>query len=170
MRQILRLSTILPMFFAVVAGVLLFLISQGVQRAEGDVQRLQNVVSHEEKTIHVLRAEWDYLNSPMRLEKMASEYLGMTSPGIQNVIDNGRGLPDYIAPVIPVKKPNLLLRDAVFQIPSEEKNDVAAISAPHDVSGDTISVVPRPISPPPYLRRQSFDSLINDLSKRGGRQ
>lgn len=170
MRHIFRISTILSMLFAVIAGVSLFLVSQGVQRAEDDVRHLQNAVNNEEKTIHVLRAEWDYLNSPVRLEKMASEYLGMASPGIQNVIDSGRVLPDYIAPVVPVRRPESFLKDAVFQAPAEEKNNVPVVLVPLDISEGADSPAPRPVSPPPYLRRQSFDSLINDLSKRGGRQ
>lgn len=62
--------------------VLLFLLAFAVFQVEHSVQALKsefNDINRQiiasQKTIHVLRAEWTYLNQPERLREMAGKYL-----------------------------------------------------------------------------------------------
>lgn len=72
-----RLSIFAVVLAVTGAGVLLFQTSQGVQQKEAELVSLQQAVEKERKEIRVLRAEWDYLNRPDRLEALAAGYLGM---------------------------------------------------------------------------------------------
>jgi len=101
-----RLSTVLAIGGAVAAGALLFWTSQHVQQSENRLANLKQAVQSEEQSIRVLRAEWDYLNRPDRLEALAAEHLQITAPEAQlNMVEDAAALPDHVAPVIPGHKP-----------------------------------------------------------------
>jgi len=75
--KLFRISTLLSFALAVMAGAVLFRVSQNVQQAEDNLAHLKKEITYEEKTIHVLQAEWAYLNRPARLEKLAGEHLDL---------------------------------------------------------------------------------------------
>ena len=72
-----RLGTILWLSFALVAGVGLFQVKYEVQALEKDLTRLHRQILHDQEAIHVLRAEWSYLNEPARLTQLARRHLDM---------------------------------------------------------------------------------------------
>lgn len=76
----LRISVVISIIAAIAIGTALFRISQRVQSAESDLHQLTEAVTRERQTIRVLKAEWDYLNRPDRLENLARTHLGMVSP------------------------------------------------------------------------------------------
>lgn len=93
-----RLSTIALVLIAALAGVMLFRISERVQTAEDNLSRMQEAAAKESETIRVLRAEWDYLNRPDRLESLAHTHLGMGKPGVKQVMTDGGDLPPVAPP------------------------------------------------------------------------
>lgn len=100
------LPTVLSVVGAIAAGALLFWTSQSVQQAEDRLADLQRSVLSEEQSIRVLRAEWDYLNRPDRLEGLASEYLGLSSSVAPlNISGDAGQLPNPSVPVLPEDKP-----------------------------------------------------------------
>lgn len=104
--MIIRLSSLLAIGGAVAAGALLFWTSQSVQQSENQLKQLRRAVQSEEQAIRVLKAEWDYLNRPDRLEFLAGEYLGLSSAGTAfNVSTDPGALPDPFVPVLPQHKP-----------------------------------------------------------------
>jgi hypothetical protein len=63
------------MCVAGIAGFALFNVSFKVERLEGELNRLNKAVLKEQKAVHVLRAEWSYLNRPDRIEALARKLL-----------------------------------------------------------------------------------------------
>lgn len=95
--KLFRISTLLSFVLAVLAGAVLFRVSQNVQQAEDNLAHLRKAITYEERTIHVLQAEWDYLNNPERLEKLAREHLDLVPVGIKQLMK------DSSEDVIPAK-------------------------------------------------------------------
>lgn len=75
------------------SGAALMHISHSVQRLEKEVAENQKIIDQEKEAIRVLRAEWAYLNTPERLEQMASRGMAMAVPETKKVISDIENLP-----------------------------------------------------------------------------
>ncbi len=62
---------------SVVAGVWMFVVKHQVQSLEGELQGLERGIVAEQEAIHVLEAEWSFLNHPARLEGLARRLIGL---------------------------------------------------------------------------------------------
>jgi cell division protein FtsL len=146
-----RLSTLVFLLTAVLSGTVLFVISQRVQRVQHSLAALKEERVKEQDSLHVLHAEWDYLNRPDRLEALATQYLGMKTPELRTVTTDPRALNEPVEPLdVDVKhpvKPALRVQQAVYRP-----------VAPH---------VPQPAAPTPD-EQHSFQDLINNLNDGGG--
>lgn len=56
-------------------GYTLFWITFEVEKLEEELARLNREILREQETLHVLKAEWSYLNRPGRLEDLANDLL-----------------------------------------------------------------------------------------------
>lgn len=72
-----RAATLLWAVLAVVAGTGLFLLKYQVQAEERHLRELHKDINGTEQAIHVLKAEWSYLNDPLRLREQAEHHLDM---------------------------------------------------------------------------------------------
>ena len=72
-----RLSVILGIIGLTLIGARLFHISQAVQLKEDRLVQLHQEIRMEKDKIHVLQAEWHYLNQPQRLQSLAEKYLNL---------------------------------------------------------------------------------------------
>ena len=72
-----RGATILWAVLAVIAGTSVFLLKYEVQTQEERLRELRKDVVEAEESIHVLKAEWSYLNEPLRLREQAERHLGL---------------------------------------------------------------------------------------------
>ncbi len=72
-----RGATILWAMLATVAGTGLFLLKYEVQTQEEHLRNLRRDIVETEESIHVLKAEWSYLNEPLRLREEAERHLGL---------------------------------------------------------------------------------------------
>jgi hypothetical protein len=63
------------LLIAFVAASGLYVMKDGVNRLEGEVQRHRALVATEEARLHRLRAEWAMLEQPSRLARLAAEHL-----------------------------------------------------------------------------------------------
>ncbi|MFD2234621.1 cell division protein FtsL, partial [Phaeospirillum tilakii] len=71
------LGTTLWIGLAACIGVGLFLIKHEVKLKEQRLDELNAQIRANQQSVHVLRAEWAYLNDPVRLRGLAEKYLGM---------------------------------------------------------------------------------------------
>jgi cell division protein FtsL len=72
-----RQSTILFLIIAGVLGLGLFLLKYEVADLERKISSLNREIVQNREAVHVLGAEWSYLNEPSRLAKLASQHLGL---------------------------------------------------------------------------------------------
>jgi hypothetical protein len=70
-----RLSNLLWVAMAAVVGFGLFQLKHQVQELEDEMFRLNRAILAEQQAIHVLKAEWSYINQPQRLQSLASRHL-----------------------------------------------------------------------------------------------
>jgi hypothetical protein len=72
-----RPSTFLWMGLAGAVGFGLFQLKHEVQALEDEMFRLNRSIVAEQQAIHVLKAEWSYINQPQRLSSLASRHLDL---------------------------------------------------------------------------------------------
>ncbi len=143
--KLFRLSVLCAVLLAVAAGGSLFWTSQNVQQMESRLRDLRQATSQEQKTIRVLRAEWDYLNSPQRLESLAAEYMILGASDVARVGVNADILPEHIAPVLPRRKPLFAVQPVMLQAP------VASLAVKSK-----------------YRDKKTFQALLNQLDQDKG--
>ncbi|MBI4184753.1 MAG: hypothetical protein HY521_12240 [Proteobacteria bacterium] len=73
-----RPATLIWSLLALVSGVGLFLLKHDVQRLEEAHARLIRAIAEGREAIHVLKAEWSYLNEFDRLQALADRHLELT--------------------------------------------------------------------------------------------
>ncbi len=142
--KLLRVSTLIAFACAVASGTGLFVISQRVQRAEHHLAALQDSKAKEQDSIHVLRAEWDYLNRPDRLEALSRQYLDMQSPDLSAVTSDPGALTAPLDVVAPARKPASTMSQPAVYRPQV------------------------PAAPASAADQNSFQDLIHNLSGEGG--
>lgn len=71
-----RRSTLMWTAMAVLVGTGLFLVKHRVQALEDRLAALNHDIAEDREAIHVLNAEWAYLNRPERLEDLGRRLLG----------------------------------------------------------------------------------------------
>ena len=62
-----------------------FQVENKVQTLRTELKDIHSQLQNDREEIHVLRAEWSYLNQPERLQDMASRYLDSKSVSHQQV-------------------------------------------------------------------------------------
>jgi cell division protein FtsL len=151
--KLFRISSILSLSAAVFMAVLLFWTSQDVQKKEHVLSGLKRELAHEKEAVSVLNVEWDYLNRPQRLEKMAREQLDMELPTSGGVVVSIDDIPE---PVQVVENPDMYEEGSGFMPVSQADEAVQRPVAPAASSAsETIS--------PSTAEKQSFDRLIEQL-------
>ena len=72
-----RRTTVLFLFLAAALSLALFSLKYQVQDLEDEFVALNRSISAERRAMHVLEAEWSYLNDPQRLGALAARHLGL---------------------------------------------------------------------------------------------
>ncbi len=75
-----RSSTVLFALLAVVMGAASIVIGTEVHDLEDRLAGIHRDIAREQEALHVLRAEWSYLNRPERLEALARRHLDLRVP------------------------------------------------------------------------------------------
>jgi cell division protein FtsL len=60
-----------------IAALGLFHVKYEVQRLEKDLSQEQQLILEHREAIHVLKAEWSFLNQPTRISELAVRHLGL---------------------------------------------------------------------------------------------
>lgn len=91
------LMTLSVYVLALVLGGFLFHVSQAVQELEKENREMTRIINSEKEGIRVLSAEWDYLNQPERLERLANRYLkAMESITPEEMLVNVKAVPEPV--------------------------------------------------------------------------
>lgn len=155
--KIFRISNILLLLVAVSCGVLLFWTSQAVQKKESELAAIRKNLDQENDTLRVLGVEWDYLNRPQRLEKLAGEILGMKAANVTEIVKNAGDIPE---PVIAATESELyeggIMQPASLTAAPAREQKKPVQSATKDV-----------VVMPSAAERQSFERLIESLDAEG---
>lgn len=147
-----RLYTFGALGLAAILGAALFITSERVQEAERTLSSLNQAVATTQDSLHVLRAEWAYLNRPDRLEQLSATYLRLQPVAPNHLMINAHHIPEpmpeELAP-IPVK--------AEFSGPKQAKkpNQAALVAT-------RTPTPPAPIAPSSGV---SSDQLISRLAR-----
>ncbi len=72
-----RLSTIFWMFVIVLGAFGLYLVKYKVQALKDEIAETETKITEERDSLHVIEAEWTYLNRPERLQALAGKYLAL---------------------------------------------------------------------------------------------
>ena len=95
-------GTLFWILLAATVGFGLFHVKYKVQTLEDDLRRLNAEITKEQEQLHVLRAEWSYLNQPSRLQELSARYLPLETldAGQIGAIDDipFRPMPDEAPP------------------------------------------------------------------------
>jgi hypothetical protein len=72
-----RLSTLLWIALAGAVGFGVFQLKHEMQALEDELFRLNRSIMAEQQAIHVLKAEWSYINQPDRLQALVKRHLDL---------------------------------------------------------------------------------------------
>ncbi len=70
-----RLSTVFWLLLVAVSGYAMFQVKYEVMQLEEEAGRLKGAIAEKREAIHVLNAEWSFLNQPARLDQLAKRHL-----------------------------------------------------------------------------------------------
>ncbi len=73
-----RIITLVCLLISTLLVVFVFAIKYSVQDLETEYENLNRQIEIEQKAIHILKAEWSYLNEPQRLQALTELYLDGT--------------------------------------------------------------------------------------------
>lgn len=143
---------------ACLAGTALFHTSQDVQDARIELRQVETEIAKEKDSIRVLQAEWNYLNRPERLEKLAKKHLDLErTPGERLV-----ALSDLVLPAMP--KPVETVENADTETPAAQH--AVLTGAPDKETRDAPLVnVALPGRKPAAVKRALADRIVEKLAK-----
>lgn len=81
-----RGMTLLWAALAVAIGCGLFLLKYQVQSLEDELAGLQRQIRTDREQIHVLEAEWAFLNAPSRLAELSQRLIGLEPLGAKDIV------------------------------------------------------------------------------------
>ncbi len=129
----LRLGTLFWIALTVAAGYATIEFKYDVQALERELIQLDGKILRHQEAIHVLKAEWAYLNEPARLERLSRSYLDLSPVRGSQILDlaslPGRAtgeaepvLPPSNAPndggrTVPEKKPDRAIHTNAKAVP-----------------------------------------------------
>ncbi len=83
--SIVRVSLVIWLIVAGAVALGLYQVKYEVQRLEEKLHQVRNDIRQDRVALHVLEAEWAYLNRPERLQRLASKHLEMGPSGAKQV-------------------------------------------------------------------------------------
>jgi hypothetical protein len=100
---------------AALSGAVLLHTSQSVQQAESRIEILQSSIAREKEQLHILKAEWESLNRPDRLERLAKDFLDLVPPETAAMVDEASSLPEVSQDLLYEEAPETILQPVSAQ-------------------------------------------------------
>lgn len=82
-----RLAAVLWIFSAALIAVVLFALKYEVQRLERELQLVTRQTVVDQQAVHVLNAEWSYLNQPARIADLAERHLRLQPLSTAQIVE-----------------------------------------------------------------------------------
>lgn len=111
---------------AAIAGVVLFQIKYEVQSVEDELIRTRRQIAANQESIHILRAEWSYLNDPQRLSDLAKRHLTL-APMSPAQIGTIAALPAAAPAIKPAESGELPAGEPVLSTNPAEQDPISAL-------------------------------------------
>jgi len=73
----LRITALIYMACFAALSMGLYLVKYSVQNIQREVVAMKDSLAHEKEALHLLKAEWAYLNRPERLQRLAQQHLDL---------------------------------------------------------------------------------------------
>ena len=153
-----RLTTLIWLALASLAGIGLFQVKYRVQSLEQDLGQINRQILHDQEAIHVLGAEWSLLNEPARIADMSRRHLELT-PFTAAQLAHFADLPDRIAPppaapgdptIVPATAPLVALGVPMAALPAAPAPSVPT-AAPPAAPAPSAPIAVRPVAPAPSV-------------------
>lgn len=93
-------STFVLFFMAACVGFALFQVKHEVLDVERQLKIALRDITHEEDSLHVLNAEWSYLNEPGRLQALADKYLDVAPVASEQMVTLTSAMDQAMSPGI----------------------------------------------------------------------
>ena len=81
-----RRSTLFCIGLSVAVGAGLFSVGHEVKQQEAALARINRTILENQKAVHVLRAEWAYLNRPQRLQELSERHLQLEPVSLMQLV------------------------------------------------------------------------------------
>jgi hypothetical protein len=94
-----RLGTFVWLAVLTLIGIGLYQVELGVLAKQAELKQINHQIDANREAIHVLDAEWSYLNDPTRLAELARRYTDLAPVTPTQIADFGRLMP-RAAPII----------------------------------------------------------------------
>lgn len=113
-----KLRYIFALFLLVFSVFGLFQVKFKVQQLHREVNELRSQLEHEKDSIHVLKAEWSYLNQPERLTRLSKKFLELEKVKSDQVLPVKPGV--FIHLVADKPKEEKLERNSLIKVSLHE--------------------------------------------------
>lgn len=165
-----RLQILLWTVLIAGASAVLFQVSQEVKGLDRNLASLNRQILTEQEAIRVLRAEWAYLNQPVRLQALASEHLDLAEVSRTQMIASIEDIPRPLPTVRLASAPaDGRYANAVVPYPVRKPGE----EPPEQVAASTASAAPGPVSdsaPPSSTAAAASHTMVNDSLPPSGPQ
>jgi hypothetical protein len=168
-----RISAIVWVVVLALLGIGLFQVKYNVQSKERDLREVRRQIEANYNAIHVLEAEWSYLNDPLRLADLTRRHTGLvpTTPG---QIGDFASLPLRIedlpvTPEVPAEPQPPLVSSApqaqpapVMQVKAEDQ-----VTRQQQASAPQAKQEPKPLKPKDEQAEADamIDAILADMEK-----
>jgi cell division protein FtsL len=75
--RVMKRTTLLTLLLAAGLAVVLFKVKYEVIDLEDELAQMNREIVADREAVHVLKAEWSYLNDPARIKRLADRYLDL---------------------------------------------------------------------------------------------
>ena len=99
------------LFVVTCAALAVFYVSQTVEGLERELALQQQTILKQQEAIHVLEAEWSYLNRPERISVLAERFLALAPLSADHVVSI-KDLPQRLEPGDNEEVPGLPIADS----------------------------------------------------------
>ena len=82
-----RLGTLLSLALIVASALGLYGVKYRVQAIQAELRDLGQQLDEERESLHVVAAEWSYLNQPERLQRLSGKYLKLKSVDVRQIAE-----------------------------------------------------------------------------------